>query len=183
MRWLKMGHESNHTVRAARCWSRRYQPSSPSSRPESTLIMGLQTIPFPSLSLLITNYYDFGMASATSTIYAEEKRRTRRCDEKHLIVNPTLSPRRVWESEDNKWYRNRQILPAWMDEMDHVSVRTPVDEYKWPVPALSVLRYSILKRSMHGWFETGGWTCRWRICAWKSWMCPSSEWCIIWCVT
>ncbi|KAK0215279.1 hypothetical protein EDD85DRAFT_962751 [Armillaria nabsnona] len=39
------------------------------------------------------------------------------------IANPTLPPRCVWDSEDNKRYRNRQILPAWMDEMDHAILK------------------------------------------------------------
>ncbi len=85
-------------------------------------------LPCPSLRL-------WHGASATGV---DGTRRAGRCDEKHLIVNPTLPSRRVWASDDNEWYRNRQILLTWMDEMDHVDVRIPVDKYKWPVPALFV---------------------------------------------
>ncbi|PBK65537.1 hypothetical protein ARMSODRAFT_1022332 [Armillaria solidipes] len=138
--WHRFSFNAPHALQKATILSeqRGVTPdSSLSSRPESTPIVGLQTIP----SLPLPPHYE-----PLRTWPPPHQRYTPMgrggpgdATKSTQIVNPTLPPRRVLESEDSEWYWNCQILPVWMDEMDHVNVRTPVDEYKWPVPALSAL--------------------------------------------
>ncbi|KAK0446533.1 uncharacterized protein EV420DRAFT_892768 [Desarmillaria tabescens] len=58
------------------------------------------------------------------------------------IVDPHISPRRVWDLYSNRvvpssWITDRWpwgISHAWVDEKDRVDVRTPINGHKWPVP-------------------------------------------------
>ncbi len=66
------------------------------------------------------------------------------------IVDPDMPPRRIWDLYSNRvvpWWSSRlvtqfDIYPekpqpishAWVDEVDRVSVLTPINGFEWPVP-------------------------------------------------
>ncbi len=57
------------------------------------------------------------------------------------IVDPYLTPRRVWDLCSNRvvpsWITDKWITPishAWVDEKDRVDVRTAINGKEWPVP-------------------------------------------------
>ncbi|PBK64853.1 hypothetical protein ARMSODRAFT_978808 [Armillaria solidipes] len=106
----------------------------------------------------IERNYDFGTAYALlrpvwnadnpSGIQDELRRREgedRECRQKALvgnwIVDPNLTPRRVWDLCSNRvvpsWIAGKWPTPishAWVDEKDRVDVLTPINGKEWPVP-------------------------------------------------
>ncbi|KAK0446532.1 uncharacterized protein EV420DRAFT_892714 [Desarmillaria tabescens] len=121
----------------------------------------------PSISSLletcITNEYDFGTAygylrprwynenwtSIQDTLRiseAEDKQRREQALIGNRIVNPHISPRRVWDLYSNRvvpqWILRPKpqedwlwaISHAWMDEKSRVKEWTPINGKEWPVP-------------------------------------------------
>ncbi|KAK0217709.1 hypothetical protein EDD85DRAFT_894237 [Armillaria nabsnona] len=70
----------------------------------------------------------------------------RKALDSNRIVDPWLSPRRVWDLHSNRvvpyWFMDlhfsrswlQPISHAWMDEKDRAVVWTPINGYEWPVP-------------------------------------------------
>ncbi|KAK0506555.1 hypothetical protein EDD18DRAFT_1058879, partial [Armillaria luteobubalina] len=105
----------------------------------------------------IAKNYDFGTAygrlrrtwdcddirKELSEREAEDRERRRKAVEGSRIVDPRIKPRRVWDLCSNRvvpWWsypqeeKLRPISHAWVNEMDHVDVWTPINGYEWPVP-------------------------------------------------
>ncbi len=107
--------------------------------------------------------------------FADRKRRTGRCDEKHSMVTgssiQSCHPRRVWDLYSNRvvpyWFMDlhfngswlRPISHAWMDEKDRAVVWTPINGYEWPVPIpkdadLNLIRIEMLNlRLEYAWVD------------------------------
>ncbi len=106
----------------------------------------------------IERNYDFGTAYALlrpvwdignpSNIQDELNRREGKDRERrqkalvgNRIVEPDLTPRRVWDLYSNRvvpsWVTDKRPTPishAWVDEKDRGDVLTPINRKKWPVP-------------------------------------------------
>ncbi|KAK0217529.1 hypothetical protein EDD85DRAFT_368819 [Armillaria nabsnona] len=104
---------------------------------------------------LIERNYDFGSAFALLRPVwnthnpsnelrrreGEDGKRRRKALEGNRIVDPNLTPRRVWDLCSNRvvpsWITEIMPTPishAWVDEKDCVDVRTPINGKEWPVP-------------------------------------------------
>ncbi len=69
------------------------------------------------------------------------RERRQKALEGNRIVNPKLTPRRVWDLCSNRvvpsWITKEWPTPishAWVDEKDRVDVLTPINGKEWPVP-------------------------------------------------
>ncbi|PBK80135.1 hypothetical protein ARMGADRAFT_1040315 [Armillaria gallica] len=131
----------------------------------------------------IERNYDFGTAYALlrpvwnienpSSIQDELRRRERKDRERrqkalegNRIVHPHLRPRRVWDLCSNRvvpsWITDKSPTPishAWVDEMDRVDVRTPINGKEWPVPIpkdadLNLIRIEMLNlEAEYAWLD------------------------------
>ncbi|KAK0217536.1 hypothetical protein EDD85DRAFT_369250 [Armillaria nabsnona] len=71
----------------------------------------------------------------------EDRERRQKALEGNRIVDLSLTPRRVWDLCSNRvvpsWITSEMPAPishAWVDEKDHVDVRTSINGKEWPVP-------------------------------------------------
>ncbi|KAK0506453.1 hypothetical protein EDD18DRAFT_1240948 [Armillaria luteobubalina] len=82
---------------------------------------------------------------------AKDRELRQKAVEGSRVVNPNTKPRRVWDLYSNRvvpWWccevdfsltskdnlKARPISHAWVDDMDHVDVLTPINGQAWPVP-------------------------------------------------